>query len=133
MALYMTEKELADYLKRTGQRMPEPVPKPSSEKRSKYNNIKTEVDGETLDSRHEARIYKMLRMECKAGKHLGLGRQVPFYLPGGVKYIADFVTLEADGTYTVIDAKSEATRKDKTYCLKRKQMKNCLGINIVEV
>lgn len=50
-----------------------------------------------------------------------------------MKYIADFVTQEADGTYTVYDAKSEATRKDKTYRLKRRQMKNCLGIEIQEV
>jgi hypothetical protein len=33
----------------------------------------------------------------------------------------------------VLDAKSEATRKDKTYRLKRRQRKECLGIQIVEV
>ena len=59
--------------------------------------------------------------------------QVPFLLPGGVKYIADFVVLEKDGTYTVMDAKSEATRKDKTYRLKKRLMRECLGLEIVEV
>ena len=59
--------------------------------------------------------------------------QVPFDLPGGVKYIADFVTLERDGTFTVWDAKSEATARDKAYRIKKRQMKECLGINVQEV
>lgn len=63
----------------------------------------------------------------------GVVCQQAFALPGGVKYIADFVALKNDGTYDVIDAKSEATRKDKVYRLKRKQMRNVLGIEIVEV
>ena len=59
--------------------------------------------------------------------------QQEFILPGGVKYIADFVTLKRDRTYDVIDAKSEATRKDKAYRIKKKLMKNCLGLDIIEV
>ena len=101
--------------------------------RKKYGNQTAEADGKKFDSKHEAKIYERLRLECLAGEHWGLGCQVAFYLPGGVKYIADFVTLESDGTFTVYDAKSEATRKDKTYRLKKRQMKNCLGIEIQEV
>ena len=101
--------------------------------RRKYGNEPTERDGKRFDSRHEARVYDRLRVECIAGEHAGLARQVAFYLPGGVKYIADFVTLEKDGRYRVYDAKSEATRRDKVYRLKRRQMKECLGIEIQEV
>lgn len=158
MGLYVSEKWLEDYCRRTGKPMPAIHTNPSHDKEygtvlvdrdennrqtlydaevkprgKKYGNQMTEYDGKRFDSKHEAEIYEMLRLECLAGKHVGLACQVPFYLPGGVKYIADFVTQEADGTYTVYDAKSEATRKDKTYRLKRRQMKNCLHIEIQEV
>ncbi|MCE5342571.1 MAG: DUF1064 domain-containing protein, partial [Eubacteriales bacterium] len=63
----------------------------------------------------------------------GVMTQVRFGVPGGVTYIADFVTLETDGTYRVLDAKSEATKRDKVYRLKKRLMKECLGIVIQEV
>ena len=50
-----------------------------------------------------------------------------------MKYRADFVVLRNDGRYDVVDAKSDATRKDKVYRLKKRQMKEVLGIEIVEV
>ena len=69
----------------------------------------------------------------KAGDIRGWIPQVEFALPGGVKYRADFVVLRNDGRYDVVDAKSDATRKDKTYRIKRRQMKEVLGMEIVEV
>lgn len=135
MAFYVSKQWLRDYCKRTGQKMPTgtSIKDAACGKGSKYGNQETEKDGRRFDSKHEAAVYELLRLECLAGKHVGLACQVAFYLPGGVKYIADFVTLEADGTYTVYDAKSEATRKDKAYRIKYRQMKNCLGIEIQEV
>ena len=50
-----------------------------------------------------------------------------------MKYIADFVTLELDGYFTVWDAKSSATARDKVYRLKKRQMRECLHIEIREV
>ena len=132
MALNVSEEWLREYCKRTGQPLPREMEAPKH--RSKYGNEKAETaDGEVLDSKHEARVYEELRLSGRAGEIKGLARQVVFYLPGGVKYIADFVTINADGTYTVMDAKSEATRRDKVYRLKRRQMKECLGIEIKEV
>ena len=135
MALRMTESEFAEFLNRKKQRdaaAPDaPVKAPQRE--SKYGNRKTERDGLRFDSKHEAGWYETLRLRGLAGEFYGLARQVTFFLPGGVKYIADFVTLNTDGTYTVLDAKSEATRKDKVYRLKRRQMEQCLGIEIKEV
>lgn len=158
MAFYVSEQWLRDYCKRTGQKIPGtrmnsgngmenqtfPVStdensrqklydSESSPRKRKYGNQPTEYEGRRFDSRHEAQVYECLRLECLAGKHIGLACQAFFYLPGGVKYIADFVTHEADGTYRVYDAKSEATRMDKTYRLKKRQMKNCLGIEIEEL
>ena len=151
MALNVDEKWVRDFCARTGQKLPEelnskgepngilyaqiamPEDETGGRRKNKYGNQSAEADGMKFASRHEAKTYEELRLECLAGQHIGLGCQVAFYLPGGVKYVADFVTLEADGTFTVYDAKSEATKMDKTYRLKKRQMKNCLGIKIREV
>ena len=125
---------LRDYCKRTGTKLPEGVKCEAPEgRKQKYRNRKTETDGITFDSRHEAECWQRLKAETEAGQHIHLLRQVAFRLPGGVKYIADFVTLERDGKYQVFDAKSAATQRDKVYRLKRRQMRECLGIEIIEI
>ena len=134
MALQVDEAWLRDYRKRmeqgTGQN---PEPEVETKKRSKYGNQKTESGGKRFDSKHEAKVYEELRLRCLGGEFTGLGCQVAFYLPGGIKYIADFVAFLPDGGFVVIDAKSEATRKDKVYRLKRRLMKECRNIEIQEV
>lgn len=50
-----------------------------------------------------------------------------------VHYEADFVVLFADGHSEVIDTKSEPTRKNRVYVLKRKLMLERHGIRIIEV
>ena len=102
-------------------------------KRSKYGNRRTESDGKRFDSKHEAKVYEELRLRCLGGEFIGLALQVAFYLPGGIKYVADFVAFLPDGGYVVMDAKSEATRKDKVYRLKKRLMKECRKIEIQEV
>ena len=125
---------LRDYCKRTGTKLPEGVKCEAPEgHKQKYRNRKTETDGITFDSRHEAECWQRLKAETEAGQHIQLLRHVAFRLPGGVKYIADFVTLERDGKYQVFDAKSAATQRDKVYRLKKRQMRECLGIEIIEI
>lgn len=124
---------LRDYEARTGKRAHElGAPKQAEKKRSKYGNQKTEYAGRHFDSVHEAEVYKELELRVRAGELRGVICQQAFLLPGGVKYVADFVTLNTDGTYSVMDAKSEATRRDKVYRVKRRQMRECLGIEIIE-
>lgn len=125
------EKWLREYSQRTGIKVD--LQEQTTQKRSKYNNTKTQLDGRSFDSLHEAEVYKELLLRAKAQEIRAVICQQTFLLPGGVKYIADFVTLNNDGTYTVIDAKSEATKKDKVYRLKKRQMKECLNIEITEV
>lgn len=132
MALNVDEAWLKAYQERTGKGISgagTPAPAETPEKRTKYGNVKE--DG--FDSRHEKRCYEELRMRCIGGEFRGLARQVTFYLPGGVKYIADFVTLNNDGSFTAYDAKSDATRKDKVYRIKRRLMEECLKIPITEM
>lgn len=110
----------------------DPVDKPPKPRR-KYGNAPTEMEGQRFDSKHEAEVYRCLTLEAQGGAYCAVLRQVPFRLPGGVKYIADFVTLGPDGHFKVWDAKSSATARDKVYRLKKRQMKECLGIEIQEV
>lgn len=132
MSFQVDEKWLQDYLAKHGQ-SGQAVPAEGEPKRQKYGNQKTESGGKKFDSKHEAKTYEELRLLCLSGEYIGLGFQVPFYLPGGIKYIADFVAFLPDGGYVVMDAKSEATRKDKVYRLKKRLMKECRHIDIQEV
>lgn len=101
-------------------------------KRGKYGNQRVEVDGWKFDSIHEADIYRDLKMRKQAGELKTVLRQVGFDLPGGIRYFADFVTVGMDDKITVYDAKSEATKKNRVYINKKKQMRACCGLDIVE-
>ncbi len=131
MALRMTEEEFSAWQRRRrGSSLQQAEEAP---KRRKYGNRPTERGGRVFDSQHEADVYDELMLRVRGCELLGVFCQVSFRLPGDVVYIADFVTLNPDGTYTVMDAKSEATRKDKVYRLKKRLMRKCLGREIVEV
>ena len=134
MILDFDEAWLRDYCKRTGKPLPEEISQPEKKApRRKYGNQPTQRHGRKFDSKHEADVYDELLLEVRAGEYAAIACQVDFLLPGGVKYRADFVAMRpGDAGYVVIDAKSEATRKDKTYRLKRRQMRECLGITIEE-
>ena len=103
-------------------------------KRNKYGNRKVELDGLKFDSQHEAKVYLELKLRMKAGELRCVLRQVPFDLPGGIRYFADFVTIGNDmAVEGVYDAKSEITRKNRVYINKKKQIKAIYGIDIREV
>lgn len=133
------EKWLEDYKRRTGCKVHEygqplqgAVPS-APQRKSKYGNIKTTVDGRTFDSKHEAERYGELKLLWQAGVIMGFACQVPFMLPGGVVYKADFVVLYPDHHFEVEDAKSEATARDQKYRIKKRLMLDTHGIEIKEV
>lgn len=132
----MTEEEYAAFMKRRDfNTIGTPTRLPDKPKRQKYGNRKVTVDGMKFDSQHEADYYfGVLVPRVKAGELRCVCRQVPFDLPGGIRYIADFVTMRPDMSIeAVIDAKSEATRKNRVYINKKKQVRACWGIEILEV
>ena len=140
MALRFTEEEYAQFIRQrkqgrittSGLSPAEPPPPPP--KRSKYGNRRVEIDGLKFDSQHEANVYQDLMLRVKAGELRTVCRQVKFDLPGGIVYVADFVTIRPDYTIEgVYDAKSEITKKNRVYINKKKQMKACWGIEIREV
>jgi len=106
----------------------------AGKKPRKYRNEPTLVDGIRFDSKHEAKVYQELMLRVKAGELKNVLLQVAFLLPGNIKYVADFVTITPDMRIEgVYDAKSEATKKNRVYINKKKQMKACWDIDIIEV
>jgi hypothetical protein len=77
--------------------------------RHKYRAIPDERDGIKFPSRSEARYYDMLKLRQAGGEVLFFLRQVPFHLPGGVKYVCDFLEFWSDGSCHVIDVKGMET------------------------
>lgn len=113
-------------------------------KKSKYNNVKTEIDSIKFDSKKEGRRYLVLMDKLKNGEISDLRLQVQFTLIEGFKtatgqtikpekYIADFAYYNDKGEYVVEDVKSEATRKKDVYRIKKKQMADVYGIIVQEV
>ena len=95
---------------------------------SKYGNRKTEIDGITFDSVREANRYVELKMLEKTGFISSLKLQQKFEIvpkKGNNKrarfYIADFTYTEK-GKQIIEDVKSEITRKNPLYSLKKALM-----------
>ena len=115
----------------------------SQQKKSKYGNVKTEVDGIKFDSQKEARRYQTLMLAQKSGLIRDLRLQHEFTLQEAyttctgkriraIKYRADFTYYMVDGDSMVIeDVKSKGT-KTKEYELKKKLMAD-KGYTILEV
>lgn len=103
---------------------------PGDKKPNKYHNKKTSLDGTVYDSGHEADRAAQLKLMVRAKEVITLFEQVPFPLPGGREYRADFVVLWPDFTWTVEDAKGVRT---DVYKIKRDLMRETYGIEIVEV
>ena len=126
--------------------------------RNKYHAKKCTIDGQTFDSKKEAKRYMLLKEKAEKGQISSLQRQVKFTLipeqrepdtigpRGGVKkgkvlerecsYIADFVYLEKDpeaitGWTTVVEDTKGFRTTD--YKIKRKLMLYMNGIRIREI
>ena len=121
----MTAAEYQEYV-RSG-RMPERIMK---QKKSKYHNQKTVIDGKKFDSKKEGSRYAELRLLERAKEVTRFFEQVPFQLTAGINYIADFVVLWADGHYTVEDVKGVRT---DVYIMKKKLFGEKYGFDIVEL
>ena len=125
---------------------------------NKYGNKVLNVDGQKYDSKKEYYYWLFLQDRQKKGEITNLRRQVAFEIvpevteeyvkhfvrkpdevrtkvvQPAVHYMADFVYTDTKtGQEEVVDVKSEATRKDKVYILKKKMMRAFKHIVIVEV
>ncbi len=102
-------------------------------RRSKWRNVKVELDGHKFDSKKEAARYQQLKLLLRARAIKNLRFQVWYRLEvNGVlicRYRADFVYEDAERGETVEDVKGFRT---PVYKLKAKLMLACHGIRIRE-
>lgn len=96
----------------------------------KFHAKPTKLDGIKFASKKEANCYCKLKQKQKDGEILFFLRQTPFHLPGGVKYVADFVTFNTDETVHIIDCKGFKT---EVYKSKKKMVEATYPITIEEV
>ena len=100
---------------------------------SKYNAVKTEVDGIIFASKMESNRYLELKMLLRSGIISDLELQKKFELRvNGVlicKYLADFCYLDQSGRQVVEDTKGVRT---PIYSIKAKLMIACHGLRILE-
>ncbi len=99
-------------------------------RRSKYGSRRTVVDGIAFDSKREAERYAELKLLRQGGRVLWFIMQVPFRLPGGTRWYADFLVVWATGSITVEDTKGFKT---ETYRVKKREVEAAFGIEITEL
>lgn len=79
----------------------------------KYHNTPTEIDGIRFDSKAEAGRYLTLKALKASGNILWFSRQPSFLLPGGVRYMPDFLVCDAAGLIWAEDVKGVETEAFK--------------------
>ncbi|MGH8052512.1 MAG: DUF1064 domain-containing protein [Stenotrophomonas sp.] len=100
----------------------------ASVKRRKYGNLITTVDGIRFDSKKEAGYYEQLKLRQRSGEvHFWL-RQVPVHLPGGTKYVLDFVVFLKTGEVQFVDVKG---RETKEFRIKKREVEHHFPFRIL--
>lgn len=97
---------------------------------SKYKAKKTSIDGHSFDSLKEANYYEELKLRLRAGEIRGFCIQPTFILAPNLKYKADFIVFNNDGTSEIIDVKG---MKTKEYIVKKKVFEDKYNLKIKEI
>lgn len=103
------------------------------EKPSKYRVVKKAeriYNGILFDSAKEMEYFKELQLLQKAGELTFFLRQVPFDLPGNVKYRVDFLEFYPDGRVRFVDVKGMETQ---SFIMKKKQVEALYPVRIETV
>lgn len=97
---------------------------------NKYGNKITTVDGIRFDSKREAQYYRELLLRKAAGEVSYWLRQVPIHLPGGTRYVLDFLVFFVDQAKPpeYVDVKG---RETATFRLKRREVQHHYPIRVV--
>ncbi len=88
------------------------------------------TDGFRYDSKRERNYGESLLLRQRAGEIRLLLRQVPFYLPGNVKLVLDFLWIDGEGTVHFEDVKSPPTEKLATFRAKKRMVEHLYDIEI---
>lgn len=98
--------------------------------RHKFHAKPTECDGIHFSSKKEAKRYTELKLLQNTSEVLFYLRQVPFHLPGNVRYVCDFMVFWANGEITIEDVKG---MKLPLYEAKKKILEATYPIEITEI
>lgn len=79
--------------------------------RHKFKAKPVQDDGNYFASKLEWAFYRKLNLLKQTGNILFFLRQVPFHLPGGVKYVVDFVVFYKEGEVAFYDVKGMKTNE----------------------
>lgn len=102
----------------------------ASTKKSKYGAKRVEIDGIKFDSQKEANYYSELKIRLAAKDIKGFCRQAEFILAPNLRYKADFIIFNNDGTSEIIDVKGMQTQ---VYKDKKKVFEDKFDLKIMEV
>lgn len=102
----------------------------SEKKKSKYRANKVEIDGIKFDSQKEADYYCELNLRLAAKEIRGFCRQAEFVLAPNLRYKADFIVINNDGTAEIIDVKGFKTQ---VYKDKKKVFEDKFNLKIKEI
>ena len=117
----MTEKITAEDFKKL---------RKSKVKAHKYGAIRCQRGEIKFPSKLERTFYDYLLERKRRQEFLFFLRQVPFFLPGNVKYVCDFVIFHNDSSVEFIDVKGKLT---ETYKMKKKMVEDIYPIKIIEM
>jgi hypothetical protein len=95
--------------------------------KSKYRAIPTTIDGIRFHSKKEADFYRRLKVSKEHADIKYFLLQVPFRLPGNIRYLCDFMIVNLDNSLEYVDVKGRDTPLS---LLKRKQVAEIYGIEI---
>lgn len=108
-------------------------------KSSKFNNVKSEIDGYKFDSKKESEFYGSLKIKKQAGLIKGFKMQVPYEIIINniriANYFLDFLVENNDGTIEYIDIKGKDKKTNKfiktgVFALKKRLVEAIYGIKI---
>ncbi len=103
--------------------------KSESKRERKYGNVITHVDGIRFDSKREARYYEQLKLRRTAGEVAFFLRQVPIHLPGGTRYVIDFLVFFTKGRAPeFVDVKGRETKEFK---IKKREVEHHYPFKVV--
>ena len=107
--------------------------------RNKYGNCKSGSNDSKIEARYGQSLELLRHHPDDAQRVLAIERKKKYRLiepngkERGVNYEADYCVTYADGRVEVVDVKSNITKKNRAYVIKRKLMLERFGISIIEV
>lgn len=114
-----TEEEYKEYLARKEPKKQDGIILIPTEKKSKYRNKITSIDGISFRSHKEKEFYKSLKLLKESNTIAGFSLQPQFILVEGneeekaITYKADFIIFNLDGTFEIVDVKGMVTEQFK--------------------